>query len=133
MVLLATNALWIALEYLWLDWDWPIKFRIIRIIYFGFLSFSRVDIVDTYDADEKYWSILWKSLKMFIADMLSMIVVVWAFGRSCIFWVSILECAFVLSALIFPERLCSGHMSWLWQISLRSEDYRKMWRRKQHV
>lgn len=113
MILLAQNCIWLALEYLWLDWTKPWKFRAIRVIYFGFLGFTRNDIVDNMDPDDKYWRILWKTFKMFIIDLLSMLFIVWAFGRSHIYYVSLLECAFVLTMMIFPERLCSGYKSFL--------------------
>lgn len=100
--------LWLALEYCWLDWHMPWKFRIIRCLYFGFLGFTRVDIVDNMDPDDKYWRIIWKTMKMFFVDLFTMCFIVWAFGRSCIYYVSLLECAFVLTTMILPERLYTG-------------------------
>lgn len=58
--------------------------------------------------------------------------------------VSLFECAWVLAVMILPERLYNKNNSFLWQLSLRyvsitnhkyfrSEDYRKYWRKKQHV
>jgi len=46
LVLLVQNGLWIALEYLWMDWTKPWKFRICRVIYFAFMGFTRVDLAE---------------------------------------------------------------------------------------
>merc|ERR1712004_867196 len=59
-----------------------------------------------------------------------MVLLIWAFGRSYLYPVSILECAFILTMMFLPERIFSPYSSFLWHITLRSEDYRKMWRRK---
>ena len=113
MILLGQNAMWLACEYLFMDWDKPWKFRILRAIYFGFLGFTRVDIVDNFDADDKYWKILYKAFKMFFVDFFSMLFIVWTFGCTYMNYVAWLECAFVLATMIFPERICTGHYSFL--------------------
>ena len=70
------------LEYLYLEWHTPIKFRIIRCIYFGFLGTTRIDILDRPETDDFFWPKLWKTIKVFFTDLVSMMFVIWAFGRS---------------------------------------------------
>ena len=70
------------LEYLYLEWHTPIKFRIIRCIYFGFLGTTRIDILDRPETDDFFWPKLWKTIKVFFTDLVSMMFVLWAFGRS---------------------------------------------------
>ena len=70
------------MEYLYLEWHTPIKFRIIRCIYFGFLGTTRIDILDRPETDDDFWPKLWKTIKVFFTDLVSMMFVLWAFGRS---------------------------------------------------
>lgn len=70
------------LEYLYLEWHTPIKFRIIRCIYFGFLGTTRIDILDRPETDDFFWPKLWKTIKVFFTDLVSMMFIIWAFGRS---------------------------------------------------
>ena len=82
LILLIQNLVWFLLEYIFLDWDTPIKFRVIRAVYFGFLGTTRIDIFDNPDTDDNFYPKLWKTLKVWATDMLTMIVLIWAFGRS---------------------------------------------------
>ena len=87
--------MWLLLEFLYLEWhplpssvkfvnenDVNIKFRIIRVIYFGFLGTTRIDLLDHPETDDDFWPKLWKTVKVFFTDLVSMIFLVWAFGRS---------------------------------------------------
>ena len=82
MILLLQNLIWFLLEYLFLEWDTPIKFRVIRVIYFAFLGTTRIDIFDNPETDDDFWPKLWKTVKVYFTDLFSMMVVVWMFGRS---------------------------------------------------
>ena len=82
MILLIQNIIWLLMEYLYLEWHTPIKFRIIRCIYFGFLGTTRIDILDRPETDDDFWPKLWKTVKVFFTDLVSMMFVLWAFGRS---------------------------------------------------
>lgn len=119
MILLIVNIAWLLLEYLYLDWSTPIKFRIIRAIFFGFLGVTRIDLFDHPETDDMFWPKVWKTLKVWLADFVSMAFLIWAFGRSILFPLSIVECAFILSMMFLPERVFSPYRSFLWHISLR--------------
>lgn len=82
MILLIVNLVWLFLEYVFLDWDTPIKFRVIRVIYWMFVGTTRIDIFDHPETDDDFWPKVWKTFKVWIVDVLSMMLVLWAFGRS---------------------------------------------------
>ena len=82
MILLISNLVWLFLEFVFLDWDSPIKFRVIRCIYFGFLGTTRIDIFDNPETDDNFYPKLWKTFKVWFTDMLTMMILIWAFGRS---------------------------------------------------
>ena len=82
MILLIVNLVWLFLEYVFLDWDTPIKFRVIRVIYWMFVGTTRIDIFDHPETDDDFWPKVWKTFKVWIVDVLSMMFVLWAFGRS---------------------------------------------------
>ena len=84
MILLIQNIIWLGLEYFVLDWDSPIKFRVIRLLYFGFLGTTRIDIFDNPETDDNFYPKLWKTIKVWICDFFSMILLLWAFGASVI-------------------------------------------------
>jgi hypothetical protein len=84
MILLIQNLIWLFVEYFFLDWDSPIKLRVIRIIYFGFLGTCRIDIFDNPETDENFYPKLWKTVKVWFIDLLSMTLLVFAFGRSAL-------------------------------------------------
>ena len=134
MILLIQNLIWLVIEYLFLDWDSPIKFRVIRVLYFGFLGTSRIDIFDNPETDDNFYPKLWKTIKVYFTDFFCMVMLIWIFGRSIyVYPVSVLEAAFILTMLFLPERIFSPNKSFLWQITLRSEDWRKHWKRKPNL
>ena len=67
---------------MFLDWDTPIKFRVIRLIYFAFLGTTRIDIFDNPETDDDFWPKLWKTTKVWFTDFLTMIFLVYTFGMS---------------------------------------------------
>ena len=106
MILLIQNLVWFLLEYLFLEWEAPIKFRIIRVIYFAFLGTTRIDIFDNPETDDNFYPNLWKTIKVWFTDLCTMTFLVWAFGRSAYLYpLSVLECAFILTMNILPERI----------------------------
>ena len=82
LVLLITYLVWFAAEYLYFDWDWQAKFRVVRIIYWTFACTIRIEIPDDPEGLDQYWSFFFKIIKVFFHDLASMIFIVWAFGRS---------------------------------------------------
>ena len=84
MILLIQQLVWLFLELFVLDWDSPIKFRIIRLLYFGFLGTTRIDIFDNPETDDDFWPKLWKTIRVWFCDFCSMFFLVWAFGASLI-------------------------------------------------
>ena len=105
LILLIQNLVWLLLEYLYLEWETPTKFRIIRCIYFGFLGTTRIDLFDHPETDDFFWPKLWKTFKVWCTDFFSMCCLIWMFGRSFLYPVSILETAFCLSMMFLPERI----------------------------
>ncbi len=84
MILLIVNLVWLLLEYVFLDWDTPIKFRVIRVIYWLFVGTTRIDIFDHPETDDDFWPKVWKTFKVWVCDVVSMCFILWAFGRSAI-------------------------------------------------
>ena len=82
IVVIIQNLIWLGLEYLWLEWETPIKFRIIRVIFFMFLGIARIECVENPDTSLNFWPSLWKVIKVMTFDFLSLIFLIWAFGRS---------------------------------------------------
>ena len=82
LILLFMNGLWLLLEYLWMDWTKPWKFRICRVVYFAFLSFTRIDLGENPDSSDDFYPMVWKTIKTFICDLFTMVLLVWAFGCS---------------------------------------------------
>lgn len=82
MILLIQNLVWLLLEFLVLDWSTPIKFRVIRLIYFAFLGTTRIDIFDNPETDDNFYPKLWKTMKVWFCDFMTMIFLVYAFGIS---------------------------------------------------
>ncbi len=87
-MLIVTNVIWLALEYLWLDTSKHIQFSIIRLVYFGFLGTIRAegtiqkDNTDL-DAEEVIFSKeAIKAIKVWFYDVLSWCFLIWMFGRS---------------------------------------------------
>ena len=87
-MLIVTNLVWLALEYLWLDTSKHIQFSIIRLVYFGFLGTIRAegtiqrDNTD-FDTEEKLISNeAKKAIKIWFYDVLSWCLLIWIFGRS---------------------------------------------------
>ena len=108
------------IEYIFLDWETPVKFRVIRAIYFFFLGTTRIDIFDNPETDDEFYPKLWKTFKVWVTDMFCMMVLIVIFGRSpLVYYVSIIELAFILTMMFLPERIFSTHKSFLNQISLR--------------
>ena len=121
-VLIVQNLIWLAMEYLLLEWDTDLKFRLIRIIYYLFLSLGRLEfhtdpeeeIVDPYKHDGVFFSHNgWMTLQYFLLDFIAMLFMVWTFGRSIMYPLGILECTVVLVLLILPERIYSRHACFL--------------------
>ena len=90
-VLIAQNLIWLVLEYCFCEWETPIKFSIIRAIYFFFLSIGRVeysedpeeDLMEPTKGDGLIFTLnAWMTLKYFINDFVAMNVLLWIFGRS---------------------------------------------------
>ena len=77
---------------------------------------SDVSIPET---DDYFWPKVWKTMKVWFTDFISMAFIIWVFGRSLMYWVTILECAFILSMMFLPERIFSPYKSFLWHITLR--------------
>ena len=50
-VLIVMNLIWLCLEYIFLDWETPIKFRIIRGVYFFFLTVGRIEFSQDPEGD----------------------------------------------------------------------------------
>jgi hypothetical protein len=42
----------------------------------------RIDVPDDPEGLDQYWRFIWKVIKVFVSDLLSMIFLVWTFGRS---------------------------------------------------
>ncbi len=82
LVLLGVLVVWLLAEYLYFDWEWQAKFRVVRVIYWTFFCTIRIDVPDDPEGLDQYWSFIWKCIKVFFTDLLSMIFLVWAFGRS---------------------------------------------------
>lgn len=82
MILLIINLVWLLLEYVFLDWSTPIKFRIIRVIFFMFVGTTRIDIFDNPETDDNFWPKVWKTFKVWVTDVFSMMLLICAFGRS---------------------------------------------------
>ena len=74
--------LWFLLEYLFLEWETPIKFRVIRALYFAFLGTTRIDIFDNPETDDNFYPKLWKTIKVWFTDLCAMCFLIWIFGRS---------------------------------------------------
>ena len=119
IVLILVNIIWLILEYTYLDWNTPIKFRVIRVIYFSFVGITRIDMFDHPETDDFFWPKVWKTFKVWFADFISMIFLIWAFGRSYLFPVSIIETAFLLTLMFLGERIFSPYDNFLWHISFR--------------
>jgi len=120
MILLIVNLVWLILEFFVLDWDTPIKFRVIRLIFFMFCGVTRIDIFDHPETDDDFWPKVWKTFKVWCTDVASMCFVIWAFGISAYLQpLEILEGAVTLTMMFLAERIFSEHNSFLWQASLR--------------
>ena len=46
LVLIAVLVVWLAAEYLYFDWEWQAKFRVVRVIYWTFLCSIRIEVPD---------------------------------------------------------------------------------------
>ena len=93
-----------------------------------------LDIFDNPETDDNFYPKLWKTIKVYFTDFFCMVMLIWIFGRSIyVYPVSVLEAAFILTMLFLPERIFSPNKSFLWQITLRSEDWRKHWKRKPNL
>ena len=88
MVLLATNIIWLLLEYLWIDTTNAPFFNGIRVFYFGFAAIIRVDGTiqkanDVFDEVETLFSKEGiKTFKFWCYDLISWCLLIWIFGRS---------------------------------------------------
>ena len=90
-VLIVQNLIWLAMEYLLLEWETDLKFRLIRVIYFFFLGLGRLEfhvdpeeeILDPYKHDGAIFSHNgWMTLYYFLHDFIAMLFLLWVFGRS---------------------------------------------------
>ena len=87
-MLIVTNVIWLALEYLWLDTSKHIQFSIIRLVYFGFLGTIRAEGTiqkDNTDLDTEeviFSKEAIKAIKVWFYDVLSWCFLIWMFGRS---------------------------------------------------
>jgi len=90
-VLIVQNLIWLAMEYLLLEWETDLKFRLIRIIFFFFLSLGRLEFYvdpeeDIIDPDKHDGAIIthngMMTLYYFVNDFIAMVFVLWVFGRS---------------------------------------------------
>ena len=90
-VLVVMNLIWLAMEYAILDWDTPIKFSIIRVVYFFFLTVGRIefsndpesDLLEPGKNDGFIFSYnAWMTTQYFIADLIAMTFLVIVFGAS---------------------------------------------------
>jgi len=88
LVLLATNIIWLALEWLYLDTHKHIMFAIVRAAYFFFIGVVRAEGTiqhDNTDLDREEELIsreACKTFKVWCCDFASWCLVVWVFGRS---------------------------------------------------
>jgi hypothetical protein len=46
LVLIAVLVVWLAAEYLYFDWEWQAKFRVVRVIYWTFFCSIRIEVPD---------------------------------------------------------------------------------------
>ena len=46
LVLIAVLVVWLAAEYLYFDWEWQAKFRVVRVIYWTFFCIIRIEVPD---------------------------------------------------------------------------------------
>lgn len=81
LVLLIVILLWLLGEHLYFE-HWQAKFRVVRVIYWTFFCTIRIDIPDDPEGHDQYWQFSWKCIKVLFTDFLSMIFLVWAFGRT---------------------------------------------------
>ena len=93
-VCIVQNLIWLLMEYLFLEYkedDSDLKFRLIRIIYFFFLSLGRLEFhVDPEDDilyPDKHDGVIfshngWQTLRYFVQDFIAMYTLLWVFGRS---------------------------------------------------
>ena len=88
LMLLASNILWLALEWLYLDTTAPIQFPIIRLVYFSYVGIVRAegaiqrDPTDLDAEDEIFTKEVVKTAKVWCTDVASWFLLIWAFGRS---------------------------------------------------
>lgn len=137
IMLLATNALWIVLSNFYFDRSWPIKFSIVRMIYFLIFGICRTetsflnDPSQNIDAPEDRLDIPLcgaftkdqvKSIKVFVTDMLCWSLLSWAFGLAFLpdYGWAIFQAGFCLSFLTLPERVYMPQSTWIMQASLRT-------------
>lgn len=81
-ILLIVNLVWLTLEHTILPEDMGTTFSVIRLVYFMFANICRIDIFDHPETDDRLWPKIWKTAKVYVTDVLSMMFCVWAFGRS---------------------------------------------------
>ena len=74
-----------------MEWETPIKFAIIRAIYFFFLTIGRIeftpdpeeDLLEPGKDDGLIFTLdAWMTLQYFCNDLLAMLFLIWVFGRS---------------------------------------------------
>ena len=82
LTLITVTALWLVAEYLYFDWSWQAKFRVVRFVYWTFFMTIRVEIPDDPEDQDQFWPFLCKCVRVFFCDLASMIALVWIFGRS---------------------------------------------------
>jgi len=46
LVLIGINIIWLLAEYLYFDWEWQAKFRVVRVIYWTFFCTIRIEVPD---------------------------------------------------------------------------------------
>ena len=140
LVMLLANILWLAASTFYFDQDWPVKFAIIRCIFFFFAGVTRCELAiekDKADIDRDddviFGPSTCKAFQVWAVDFLSWGFLSWAFGISLFQPWELFQCAWVLSFMTLPERVYSPYQSFLWQATLRTEDYRKQWMRKANL
>ena len=108
-VCIVQNLIWLLMEYTFLDWEEDgsdLKFRLIRIIYYFFLSLGRLEfhvdpedeILDPYKHDGVFFSFnAWQTLRYFVNDFIAMNILLWVFGRSIMY----VQHTFTLTLIFF--------------------------------
>ena len=89
LMIVITNLIWLCLASFYFDTDAPIKFAIIRCIFFFFMGICRFemsfekDTTDLNDLNDSFTSSMyWKGVTTWFCDFWSWVLLVWIFGIS---------------------------------------------------